>query len=84
MRWVPAAGTGSVYTYTVVHHVYEPAMADRIPYVLAVVALDEGPFFHTDLVDCPPQAVQVGLRVEVVFDAVDEETVIPRFRRRKQ
>jgi uncharacterized OB-fold protein len=80
MRWVPASGTGSVYTYTVAYHAYEPAMADRIPYVLAVVALDEGPFFHTDLVDCPPDAVRVGLPVEVVFDAVDEETVIPRFR----
>jgi hypothetical protein len=80
MRWEAASGTGTVHTYTVVHHVYEPGMAERVPYALAVIQLDEGPFFHSDLVECPPEAVHVGMRVEVVFDAVDAQTVIPRFR----
>ena len=48
--WVPASGTGEVFTYTVFHHAYDPRFADRVPYTLAVVQLDEGPFFHTDVV----------------------------------
>lgn len=79
MQWQDASGRGAVHTYTIVHHAYDPALADRIPYALAVVQLDEGPFFHTDLVGCELAQVRVGMRVEVVWDRIDENTVIPRF-----
>jgi len=79
MAWEPASGRGEVHTYTIVHHAYDAAFAGRLPYVLAVVRLDEGPFFHTDIVGCAPDDVVVGMRVEAVFDAIDGETVIPRF-----
>jgi len=79
MAWQPASGHGVVHTYTVVHHAYEPSMADRVPYALAVVQLAEGPFFHSDIVGCDPAEVHVGMDVEAVFDAIDEQTVIPRF-----
>jgi uncharacterized OB-fold protein len=91
MRWMPASGRGEVHTYTVVHHVYDPSWADKIPYVIAVVRLDEGPFFHSDLVGCDPADVHVGMRVEVGFERLDDDTadtgdtgetddtVIPRF-----
>jgi uncharacterized OB-fold protein len=79
MRWEPASGRGVVHTYTVVHHAYDPSFADRIPYALAVIELDEGPFFHSDIVGCDPADVHVGMAVEVHFDRIDDETVIPRF-----
>ena len=75
----PVVLAGVVHTYTVVHHAYEPSMADRVPYALAVVQLAEGPFFHSDIVGCDPAEVHVGMDVEAVFDAIDEQTVIPRF-----
>jgi len=43
------------------------------PYVLAVVRLDEGPHMLTNLVDCPPERVEVGMRVAVCFERLDEE-----------
>lgn len=79
MQWREASGHGEVHTYTIVHHAYDPSLAGRVPYALAVVKLDEGPFFHTDLVGCDLTAVRVGLRVAVVWDRLDAETVIPRF-----
>ena len=79
MQWQTATGRGEVHTYTVVHHVYDRSLEDRVPYALAVVQLDEGPFFHCDIVGCDPQDVHVGMRVAVVFDAIDDDTVIPRF-----
>ena len=78
MEWQPAAGTGEVHTFTVVHHAYDPSITD-LPYVVAVVQLDEGPFFHTGIAGCAPEAVHVGMRVRVTFDPLDDETVIPRF-----
>ena len=80
MRWVPASGKGVVHTFTVFHHAYDAAFADRLPYVIAVITLDEGPFFHTDIVECEPDAVAVGMPVEVVYERVDDDWTIPHFR----
>ena len=79
MEWQPASGRAEVFTYTVVHHAYDRSMADKLPYAAAVVKLDEGPFFHTDILDCAADDVHVGMRVRVVFVAVDDEAVIPHF-----
>lgn len=79
MQWVPASGRGVVHTYTVFHHAYDPSFADRLPYVIAVVTLDEGPFFHSDIVECAPEAVHVGMAVEVVYEHLEEWTM-PHFR----
>ena len=80
MAWQPAAGTGEIHTYTVFHHAYLPWLADKVPYIVAVVTLDEGPFFHTDVVECPVDAVGVGMRVEVVYEDAADGWVIPHFR----
>jgi uncharacterized protein len=79
MEWQPASGRGEVFTYTIVHHAYDRSLADRLPYAVGVVKLDEGPFFHSDIVGCVPSAVQVGMRVHVTFETVDDETTIPHF-----
>ena len=79
MEWQPASGRAEVFTYTIVHHAYDRSMADKLPYAATVVKLDEGPFFHTDIVGCAPSDVRVGMRVRVVFESVDDETVIPHF-----
>lgn len=79
MRWEPASGSGTVFTYTVVHHPYDRSLVEQLPYVAAVVQLDEGPFFHTDLARCAPADVHVGLRVRVLFERLDDGTVLPHF-----
>ena len=79
MQWVPASGRGVVHTYTVFHHAYDASFADRVPYVIAVVRLDEGPFFFTDIVECDPEAVRVDMAVEVVYEHHDDWTM-PHFR----
>jgi uncharacterized OB-fold protein len=80
MQWVVASGLGVVHTFTVFHHAYDHSFADRLPYVIAVVVLDEGPFFFTDIVDCEPADVAVGMPVEVVYEHLDDATTIPHFR----
>jgi uncharacterized OB-fold protein len=79
-EWVRAKGRGTVYTFTVTHQNQAPGFREELPYVLAVVQLDEGPKLMTNVVGCPPDAVQVGMPVEVVFEDVTPEITLPKFR----
>lgn len=65
MAWVESTGEGTVDTFTIFYRAYTQALAGEVPYVLAVVRLDEGPYFHTRIVDIAPEAVRTNLRVRV-------------------
>ena len=41
-EWVEASGRGTVFSYVVMHRVYHPGFADKVPYVVAVIELEEG------------------------------------------
>jgi uncharacterized protein len=69
-----------VYTFTVVHRAPTPAYQADAPYTIAYVELEEGPRVPTRLVDVGPDAVEVGMPVTVVFDNVDDELTLYRFR----
>jgi uncharacterized OB-fold protein len=78
--WAPVTGRGRVYTYTVVHRAPTPAYQTEAPYAIAYVELDEGPRVPARLVDVDPTTVEVGMPVEVVFDDVDGDLTLYRFR----
>jgi uncharacterized protein len=65
------SGRGWVFSYTVNHHKYRPDLP--VPYTIAIVELveQEGLRFTTDLVNCPVDAVRIGMPVRVVFAAQD-------------
>ncbi|WP_436344254.1 Zn-ribbon domain-containing OB-fold protein [Natronorubrum sp. FCH18a] len=73
-----SVGDGTVYTYTVCHVPGEPGFGDRTPYVVAAVELTEGPRLLA-LVDCEPDAVEIGTAVEVTFWQVTDEAALPVF-----
>ena len=83
MKWVRVSGRGVIHTFTIVHQAYRADLADRVPYNVVVVELEEGPFFHSNVVDCPNEAIRIGMQVEVVFDDVSDEVTLPRFRPRR-
>lgn len=78
--WQRMSGRGVVYSYSVARQAFHPAFADRVPYVVATIELEEGVRMVSDLEDVSPEEVRIGLPVEVFFDRVDEQTVLPRFR----
>ncbi|MDX2140530.1 MAG: Zn-ribbon domain-containing OB-fold protein [Chloroflexota bacterium] len=59
------AGTGEVYSYTVIQEAPE-GFEGQAPYVLALVKLDEGPVITTQITDLDDQPLQIGDRVEMV------------------
>lgn len=85
--WLVVAGTGEVWTFTIVHPPTLPAFADRVPYGAVVVRLDEGVFMVSNLVDCPVDELSVGQRVELALTRVAADpkaggdVVLPLFRR---
>jgi uncharacterized OB-fold protein len=80
VSWEEASGRGVLYTYSVVHQNDLPPFNERIPYVAAIVDLDEGPRVMTNVVECDPDDVSVGMAVEVTFRVLDDELSAPVFR----
>jgi len=79
LGWQPTAGTGTVYSYTVVRHATHAALAGRVPYVIALVELTEGPRLVTGITGCDPADVRAGMPVRVRFEQVTDEVSLPYF-----
>ena len=75
LSWQAAAGTATVYSYTVAHRPPHPVLAGQCPLVIAIVELDEGPRMMTNIVNCDPAGVSVGMQVKVTFEAIDDSDV---------
>jgi len=80
LEWSDARGTGSIYSFTVARRPAGPAFKADAPYVVAVIDLDEGARMMTNIVTDDVDAVRIGQRVAVQFDAVTDEVTLPRFR----
>jgi hypothetical protein len=59
------AGTGEIYSYTIVQEAPE-GYDDQAPYVVALVKLDEGPMITAQITDLDDQPLAIGDRVEMV------------------
>lgn len=75
-QWVPIGGLGEVYTYTTVHRAPTPAYQADAPYVIVHVTLAEGPRMIANLHGVDPDAVYVGMPVQIdYFDAAEGKTL---------
>lgn len=79
---VVVSGKGTVYSYTIVTHPVHPGFME-VPYAVVLVELPDagGVRMVSNIVDCPPEEVRIGMPVEVCFDDVTEEITLPRFKR---
>ena len=78
--WIPVSGKGKLYSYTIAQAPTHPAFADDVPYVIAIVELEEGPHITTNLVGCPPDQVAIGMPVAASFEDVSAEMTLVKFR----
>ena len=81
IEWADVSGRGEIFSFNVMHQVYHPAFAAEVPYAVVVVKLAEGPKMISNLVDCPLDAIRIGMPVEVVFETMTDEITLPKFRR---
>jgi uncharacterized protein len=80
VEWVKTSGRGQVLSFTVVYRPVTRAFAAEVPYVVALITLDEGPQMMSNIVGCAPESVRIGMPVEVVFEDWTEEVSVAKFR----
>ena len=82
VEWAKVKGAGKVYSYVITHQPFGEEWRDEVPYVVAIVELDDVPTVRllANMVDCKPEDVKIGMPVEVVFDDVTERVTLPRFK----
>jgi uncharacterized OB-fold protein len=80
LQWLDASGEGTVYTCTIMHRAPQPQWLARVPYVLALVDLAEGPRMMANIVGDDALGVAIGERVRVCFECRDGGA-LPQFRR---
>ncbi len=82
--WQAMSGEGVVYSYVVTHQAVHPALTGHTPLATVEIELAEGPHLTSNLVDVPPDAVAIGMPVEVVFQDDTEGGVLALFRRSRR
>jgi uncharacterized OB-fold protein len=80
-EWAKSTGRGTVFTWTTVVRALHPAFQEDVPMAPAVVELEEGVRLLSNVVDCPPEELAIGMPVEVVFEEASPEITLPKFRR---
>lgn len=81
--WTPLSGKGAVYSFIVVHRPQHPGFFADAPYNVAIVELDEGIRLHANVVDVANEDLRIGLPLEVVFEKIDDDITLPKFRPRR-
>ncbi len=80
IEWMEASGRGRIYTYTIVRSNAPSSFIADMPFVIAVVRLEEGVQMLSNIVDCEPTAVYCEMPVEVTFEKLSDEFTLPKFR----
>jgi uncharacterized protein len=79
VTWQQASGRGTLYTWSVIYSNDQPPFRDRVPYVAAIVELEEGPRMMTNVVDCDHDALRPDMPVELRFMEISEQYSLPVF-----
>jgi hypothetical protein len=76
------SGRGSLHTWTIPLQPFDPYFSAHLPYVLAVVELEEQPglMIVTNIVDCTEDDLAMSMPVEVTFREVAPGVILPLFR----
>ena len=78
-EWVAASGQGTVYSFVIVRESLR-GWKFEVPYVVAIIELAEGRRMLSNVVGIPVEHVQIGMRVSVFFERVNEEISLPKFK----
>jgi hypothetical protein len=79
VRWEDASGRATLYTWSTIFINDLAPFNERLPYIAAAVDLAEGPRVMTNLVDCDPADLEVGMALVVTYRRLDDEVTAPFF-----
>ena len=80
VAWEEASGRATLYTWSVVRRNDLPPWGERVPYIAAVVDLEEGPRMMTNVEGIEPEALAIGMPLVVDFRVETDDITAPIFR----
>ena len=80
--WTDAKPSGAVYAFTISRAIAMnlAGWQGEMPVIMCLIDLDDGARLYGQVVECKPEDMQIGMRVDVVFEDISEEAGIPKFR----
>lgn len=79
LEWVDAKGTGTVHSFSIIRRASSPAFASKVPYVTALIDLDEGPRMVSNILGDDALDVRIGDPVKVTFEDRGDGAMLPQF-----
>lgn len=81
LTWKPVSGRGKIHAFTIAYRHWHPAFQADVPYVVALIELDEGVRMMSNVVGVPadPEHVSVEMPVEVVYEQGENGAMLPKF-----
>ncbi len=81
VEWRQATGKATLFTFAIVHRAPHPAFEGDVPYVTAIVELDEGPKMATMIagVGADPASLIIGMRLKPVFEKASDQITLVKF-----
>jgi uncharacterized OB-fold protein len=79
LEWVESKGMGSVHSFTIIRRAPMAAFAPRVPYVVALIELDEGPRMMANVLGAQALSIRIGDRVKVTFEDRGDGALVPQF-----
>jgi hypothetical protein len=81
VAWEEASGRATLYTFAIVHRAPHPAFAGDVPYVAAMVELEEGVRMPSQIVGVAPEPGQlrIGMPLRATFEKASGEITLPKF-----
>ena len=79
-EWIRCSGRGTIYTFTVTYQNATPGFSEEVPYVLAIIELEEEVRMMSNVIECKPDEVTIGMPVQAVFENITSEITLPKFR----
>lgn len=78
--WLTVSGRGRLHSFTVIHQPANPAFQADVPYIYALIQLEEGPRMIANLVECAIEDARIDMPVIALFDEVTPEVTLVKFR----
>ncbi len=79
-EWVPISGKGEIYSWTLLERARGNPFEGETPFAIVLVTLDEGPVMMSNLVGFEDAELQIGQRVVVDYEDVNDAVTLPIFR----
>lgn len=78
LSWIKSSGIGKIESFTIVHRAPSPEFADKLPYVVAFIQMEEG-FSLISFINNPSKNMEIGSKVFVKFEKLINVGNMPVF-----